>query len=415
MHHPSSRLALLPTVALLVALTACSGGGPGGPGGGGPGRGGDDEDRFTTVPVEVANVQRADLRRTVLGTTTLVAASQVGVTSEIAGELQQLSVEEGDRVEEGQIIARIVNEDVQITIVEAEQAVRRAQSEVDALTPLFEQGYLARRTYDEAVFQLESAQTSLRRARQTGGAQTVRAPVAGVVVERLVEAGELVVPNQALVEVAEVDRLEAVIAVPERELVALREGQVAEVVIPALGARRAEATVTRLDPTVDPQTGTIRVRLRLADEATEGPLRLRPGMFTEVRVVTDVREQALAVPKRAVVYEAGDAWVFVVRDEVERPVEGSGDDDGSGDDAEQGDDGGDGPGDDDSEPRVDPFADLTPYAVERVRVELGYEDRDIVEVVDGVTDGDRVVIVGQSGLDDTSVIVIPSERDDEPT
>lgn len=354
-----------------------------------------EEEPFVTIPVEVSDVVLADLRKTVLGTTTLVAASQVSVTSEIAGELRELDVEEGDRVEAGQRIALIVNEEVRISIDEAQQAVRRAESEVEALRPLFEAGYLARRTFDEAVFQLQSAETNLRRARQTGGAQTVRAPVDGVVIRRTAERGELMVPNQTLVEIAEVDRLEAVIAVPERELVSLREGQLGELRVPALGAHVVMARVSRLDPVVDPQTGTIRVRLALDEAATQGPLRLRPGMFAEVRVVTDVREQVVAVPKRAVVHEGGESWVFVVREPVARPpieVDGSGE----------------------AASRPDPFADLTPYAVERMTVQLGYDDRDVVEVIEGVAAGERVLVIGQSGLEDGAIVVIPSERDAAP-
>ena len=382
-----SLLFPLSLVVMTAWLAACDGR----PNAGDDGEDDEEDDAFVTIPVEVSEVIRADLRKTVLGTTTLVAASQVSVTSEIAGELRDLRVEEGDRVEAGQVIAQIVNEDVRIAIDEAQQAVRRAESEVEALRPLFEAGYLARRTFDEAVFQLQSAETSLRRARQTGGAQTVRAPVDGVVIRRTAERGELMVPNQTLVEIAEVDRLEAVIAVPERELVSLREGQVGELRVPALGTHVVTARVSRLDPVVDPQTGTIRVRLALDEAATQGPMRLRPGMFAEVRVVTDVREQVLAVPKRAIVHEGGESWLFVVRDPVPRPPVES---EGSADASE----------------RPDPFADLTPYAVERVTVQLGYDDRDVVEVLEGISDGERVLVIGQSGLDDDAIVVIPSER-----
>ena len=345
------------------------------------------EETFSPVPVEAEQAARRSLRRTVLGTTTLRSAVEVSVTTETAGEVVSLEVEEGDVVERGQQLARIENPDAQIALDEARQAVSRYEREVAALQPLFEQGYLARRTYDEATFQLETARTSLRRAQRAGGAQTLRAPAAGVVVRRYVDVGELVVPNAGVVDIADVTRLEAVIAVPERELVRLREGQRSEVVVGALGDAAVGGVVERLDPVVDPQTGTIRAYVALDAHTTEDGADLRPGMFAEVRVVTDVREGALAVPKRALVREAGLVFVYVIGDAEAWPeAEGS--------DEEE-----------------SPFAHLTPYEVERVEVELGYEDRDVVEVRSGIDEDARVVVIGQSGLDPSAIVVVPSEAE----
>lgn len=373
----------IPLVAFLFlatgALAACQGPGDAGE------EAADQEEPFAPVPVEVEPAERTSLRRTVLGTTTLRSAVEVSVTTEISGEVMSIDVEEGDRVTRGQRIARIQNPDAQIALDEARQAVARYEGEVEALRPLFEQGYLARRTYDEALFQLETARTSLRRARRTGGAQALTAPADGVIVRRSVDVGELVVPNGLIVELADVTQIEAVIAVPERELARLREDQVAEVRIGALGDVTVSGRVERLDPVVDAQTGTIRAYVALDSHQTEDGASLRPGMFAEVRVVTDVRDNALAVPKRALVREAGLVFVYVLGEPQSWPEPEGSDDDAS------------------------PFASLTPYAVERVEVELGYEDRDVVEIREGIDDAARVIVIGQSGLDPSAVVVVPSE------
>ncbi|MFT5992070.1 MAG: RND family efflux transporter MFP subunit, partial [Bradymonadia bacterium] len=294
------RVALCLLVFVLGgSLAACSGGPSA------EGEESEEEAAAPPVPVEVAAVVRRDLRRTVLGTTTLESAQQVSVQSEVAGTARSVNVMAGDTVAVGDILARVVNEENALSLAEARQSLDRFERELESLTPLFEQGYLARRTYDETVFQRDSARTNLRRVQQQGGNQRVRAPAAGVVVRREVEEGEQVVPNQLLFEIANVDELEAAIAVPERELVALRDGQAAEVGVPAVGQLALPARVDRIDPTVDPQTGTIRVRLALESAVTPDNQRLRPGMFAEARVITDVREGALAIPKRAVVREAG--------------------------------------------------------------------------------------------------------------
>jgi membrane fusion protein (multidrug efflux system) len=390
------RVALCLLVFVLGgSLAACSGGPSA------EGEESEEEAAAPPVPVEVAAVVRRDLRRTVLGTTTLESAQQVSVQSEVAGTARSVNVMAGDTVAVGDILARVVNEENALSLAEARQSLDRLERELESLTPLFEQGYLARRTYDETVFQRDSARTNLRRVQQQGGNQRVRAPAAGVVVRREVEEGEQVVPNQLLFEIANVDELEAAIAVPERELVALRDGQAAEVGVPAVGQLALPARVDRIDPTVDPQTGTIRVRLALESAVTPDNQRLRPGMFAEARVITDVREGALAIPKRAVVREAGASWVFVIGDEVvPEPVEPEGSADASAVEDEN---------EEPSEPVVDPFEGLPRFAAERVMVELGYDDRDVVEVLSGLEEDDRVVVVGQSGLDPGATVVIPSD------
>ncbi len=350
----------------------------------------DESEPFSPVPVDVDEVVSTTLRRTVVGNTTLASALEMPVVSEIDGTVRSVLVQEGDEVVEGARLAEVVNEDVRIRIREAEQAVERFRREVEALRPLYEQGYLARQAFDEAAYQLETAETNLSRVREAASGQTVRSPIAGVVVARHAEVGGVVVPNQTLFEVTVLDRLEARVAVPERELLALAVGQPAEVQVEAFGGAFFDGHVERIDPIVDPQTGTVRVRVAMDELQREG-LVLRPGMFVGVRIVTDVHENAAAMPKRAVVREAGSEFVFAIRDAVERPPEGTGE--GSGE-------------------VEDPFAGLTPYAIERVPVTLGFEDRAVVEVLAGVDIGERVIVVGQSGLDPSAIVVIPADAED---
>lgn len=372
------RLFLWIVVAASVAACDPSSFGPPGEGSGGP-----DAPDFTTVPVQVESATRRDLRRTVAASTTLESAREVSVVSELSGTLVELTVERGDEVSEGQLIARVVNDDVRISIAEARDAVEQNEHEVERLRPLFEQGYLARQTFEQAEFQLRTAETNLRRLQSQGASQTIRAPMAGVITSRSATQGEVVVPNQALVVITALDALEARINVPERELGALRVGQAAEIAVEAYADVAYAGRVARIDPIVDPQTGTVQVRIALTQSANQP--RLRPGMFAAVRVVTDVHADAVAIPKRAVVREAGTAHFFIIGDEIDiEAPEGSGD-------APEG----------------------PVYAVRRIEAEFGYEDRDWIEVLDGSVDADaRVVVVGQSGLDASDRVTIPADDTD---
>lgn len=344
-----------------------------------------DAEPFNPIPVEVALVESTDLFRVVSGSTTLSSARKVESVAELAGAVREVHVEAGDSVVEGQVLARIVNDDVRISIEEAEQAVARNRHEVERLRPLYDQGFLAAQTFESAEYALETAETNLRRLRTQGSSQTVRATLAGVVTRRDVEAGAVVIPNQTLFEITVVDALEARIAVPERELGQLRVDQLAELRAEAYPNEAFPGSVTWIDPIVNPQTGTVEVRVGIQRLTTSDGARLRPGMFAGVQIITDTREGVPAVPKRALIREAGAHYVFVVGEPVERPAtEGSGEPTG--------------------------LDALQPFSVSRVSVTLGYEDRERVQV-DELALGDRVVVIGQAGLDTDSVVVIPSLAD----
>ncbi|MFT6396004.1 MAG: RND family efflux transporter MFP subunit [Bradymonadia bacterium] len=369
---------------LLLLVTACDRPGEGTEGEEGSGEE-DEEESFTPIPVEAATVESADLYRVVTGSTTLNSARQVDAVAEVAGSVREVRVEAGDSVEEGQVLARVVNDDVRISIEEARQIVDRNEREVERLRPLFDQGFLAAQTFQTTQDQLQTARTSLRRLRSQGASQTVRAAISGVVTRRDVEAGAVVMPNQVLFSITVLDALEARIAVPERELGQLRVGQPAQVMVEAYEGQAFSGAVTRIDPVVDPQTGTVEVRVGLSEIVGENGERLRPGMFSGVRIITDTRAGVPAVPKRALIREAGTHYVFLIGAAAERPeTEGSGEPTG--------------------------LDALSPFTVERVEVNLGYEDQDRVEVGE-LAIGDRVVVVGQNGLDTDSIVVIPRDQD----
>ena len=374
---------LLPWALLVVG--ACTSSGDEAGAGADEDGSGEESEPYTPIPVGVASVEASDLHRVVSGSTTLTSARQVDAVAEVSGSVREVRVEAGDTVVEGQVLARVVNDDVRISIDEARQAVERNQREVERLRPLFDRGFLAAQTFETAEYQVETAETNLRRLRTQGASQTVRAAIDGVITRRDVEAGAVVMPNQTLFEITVIDSLEARIAVPERELGQLRVGQVAALTAEAFPDQVFPGSVTRIEPIVNPQTGTVEVRVGLDRiVGTDGEL-LRPGMFSGVRIITDTRAGVASVPKRALVREAGVHHVFVVGEPGERPpFEGSGEPTG--------------------------LQALDPFQVERIEVTLGYEDRDRVQV-DELDVGDRVVVVGQAGLDTDSVVVIPADAE----
>jgi membrane fusion protein (multidrug efflux system) len=210
-------------------------------------------------------------------------------------------------------------------------------------------------TFNESTYELEQLELAHEEARRALSYTEVRAPIAGTVTRRLVGVGDHVTINQHLFDLVDFDSIVARVHVPEKELARLAVGQPVRVAAPALGGREFAGRVERLSPVVDPQTGTIKVTIDVPPQ--QG---IRPGMYVDVALVTAVHPEALLVPKKALVYDADQLFVFRLQPDGKR--------------------------------------------VERLRLVPRLEDRAHVEPAGGLAPGDKVVVAGQAGLKDGAVV-----------
>jgi len=176
----------------------------------------------------------------------------------------------------------------------------------------------------------------------------IRAPIDGVVSARYIKLGNTISPNTAAFRVTDLDPLVAYVHIPEKEFRKLAPQQPAEVVVDALAGERFTGVISRISPTVDPKTGTFRARVEVPDPSR----RLKPGMFARVNIVYERREDALQLPRTAILDADGMESVFVV-------VDGK---------------------------------------AEQRTVRTGLANNGWLEVVEGLDGSERVVVVGQAGL-----------------
>ncbi len=324
------------------------------------------------IPVEYVGVGVAEMTRTVRATTTVRSAETRLVQAGIAGVLRGWTLRVGDRVEAAARLALIEADIAEDAVRDAERAVDRARRMRDEVAPLVDQGFLARQTLDEAAATLDDAQAALDTARRSLADAAVVAPVGGVATEVLASAGERVAPGQALARIATDDQLEVVAAIPERDAAAVAVGQIARI---DSDARSWTGRVTRIAPVVDARTGTLDVTI--APDATEG---LRAGAFVTASIVVEVRPEARVVPRRALLWEADEASVFVATPDGEGSGEGSG--------------------------------EVPTATVDRVTVVPGFEDARRIEVAAGPDAGVLIVVTGQTGLEPGDRVALVTQRAD---
>lgn len=316
------------------------------------------------VPVEVAALGHGEIEAVLRLSSNLEAEGEVQVFAEAPRRVTQLLVEEGTPVRKGRVLVQLQDDEQRSAVAKAEIELKESERDLDRAKELHEQKLVTEELFTEAGYKVERTRLALADARRELGYTQVRAPISGIVTERLVNLGDQVTVNQPLFRIVDFDSIVARIYVAEKDMVRLAVGQPARLRADALGGRVFAGSIDRISPVVDPATGTIKVTV--ATPRQEG---LRPGMYVEVELVTAVHEDALLVPKRALVYDNDQVFVFRLKGDERR--------------------------------------------VERLRVTALLENTAFIEPEGGLEVGDELVVAGQSGLKDNGLVRLPGDPEPE--
>ena len=319
------------------------------------------EDESPPIPVETGVPTRGDVYATYSGTAPIEAFAEADVIAKVGGEIRELLVEEGDDVTKNQILARLDGARLRLELNESEARLRKLQRDYERNVDLQAKGLISEGDFEKIKFEMEALEASFNLASLELDYTQIRAPIDGVVAQRYIKLGNTVSEGEPLFRVTSLDPLVAYLHVPEREYRHIDQGQPVSIEIDALPGDPMIAAVSRVSPIVDPQTGTFKITVEIVDKER----RIKPGMFGRISVVYDVHENALQIPRSAIVEDAGTMSVFVVEDNV----------------------------------------------ATRKIVTTGFGNRGMVEIVSGLEDGEQVVTVGQVSLKQDSKVTIINRPD----
>lgn len=357
MRHFHTSRALFLGAFSVFGILSCGTDGAASNSGGEPGRGAQGGGSGQPSPVEIAVVERVRMARTSLVTSQLSPLRVVGVTSQTAGALVAVPVEEGSRVSAGQLLAELDARELRAQLEAAEKNLVFVKSTADRSTRLLEQQVVTRFEYERDQAALSAAEATVTQLRTRLGFTRVVSPIDGVVTQRFVQAGDVVGGQSRLFTVADMSALVTQLPVSELEVPLLRVGAIVQVEVDAI-QRAVPGRIRRIFPTADSVSRLVPVEVAIEGAAAR---ELRPGYTVRVTLQLDVRDNALVVPTRAVVGAAGSQSVFVL-------VEGR---------------------------------------AERRRVRVGSDTDGRMEVLEGLIAGDTVITTGNSLLrDGASVRVV---------
>ena len=270
---------------------------------------------------DVLRVQTLELVQSLAIAGPLRASNSAFVKARVAGELQGLVLREGDRVSAGQVVARIDATESQARVRQAQQQAEAARAQVDIARRSFdnnrslvEQGFISKTALDTSAASLAAAEASFRAAQ--AGADlanksledtVLRAPMAGVVAQRLAQPGERLAVDTRIVEIVDLSRLELEASLSPADSLLVRPGQ--EAVLSIEGASQTlSAKVLRVNPSA--VAGSRAVLAYLAVQSNPG---LRQGLFAQGRLSIG-KLQVLAVPLAAVRTDKPLPYVLLIQD-----------------------------------------------------------------------------------------------------
>ena len=323
------------------------------------------------VSVEVAAVKRMDLLPVLFYSANMDPLWSADISPKVDGRIDQVLVNEGDLVQAGALVASMDTDELAALVVQAEgnlfQArsnLEQAESDLRRMAPLAQQGAISIQTYEQTKSKRDVAAGSVRAAagnltllRSRLDSGQVVAPRDGVVTKRYIQSGTYAKAGTPVVTMADVSSLLAKATVGEAEVAQISVGTKVKVLVDALNGQEFEGVITRISPVAIMPSRTFVAEVTISNSQRI----MKAGMFAKVEIPGRLRLQALVVPETALVMREDQKTVYVV-------------------DAEN--------------------------KVQQRLIRLGYVGGGWAEVLEGLAEGDRIVVAGQNKLKDGATIKI---------
>ncbi len=270
---------------------------------------------------ELFKLVPGELSRQVPITGSLRASNQTVVKSKVAGELVEILVREGSTVQAGQLLARVDTLDFDLRLKEREAQLRGAEAQLEQARrtlennqALLEKNFISQSAFDAAksahevaVANLDASKAQLAQARKAQSDTRVIAPMSGTVAERFAQPGEKLSPDNKILSIVDLSRMELEAAVPSGDIGSVRIGQELSMTVEGID-KPIKGKVARISPST--QAGTRSVPIYIALDNRDP--RVRVGLFAQGNLSLDKRSGVLTIPVSALREQSGRSFVYLV-------------------------------------------------------------------------------------------------------
>jgi len=314
--------------------------------------------------VEIERVSHKSLNSYLVLNGTVEPEKSVKVYSRLTAYVNQLKAEEGDFVKKDSVLALLDDTEINIAYQQARIQLKQAEFTYNDQEEIFkrnkelkktdlisEQDYqTSKANFNNARLEYENKRESFKNLELQLSYTRLTSPVEGYITERLIEVGDNVTNNQHAYTVEDFNPLRIKVHVPSSDVIQLKEGMKAEVTSEILKGHVFAGAVKLINPRIDVQSGTVKVTV----EVTDSTLKLKPGMFVEVKIVIGEKKDTLVIPRKSVIYKRDKVYVFVFKRGT----------------------------------------------VSQREIKIGITEEDQIEVLEGLKDDEAIVVVGVESIKD---------------
>jgi membrane fusion protein, multidrug efflux system len=265
--------------------------------------------------VQVAKPGQVNLQRKLLLTADILPIQQADLMAKVAGYLDAIYVDRGDRVRAGQVLAMISQPELEHQLQQAQANYDFAKVTYERTRELFAKDLIAKQNLDDAANKYEVAKRMLDVQRTYLQYARIVAPFDGYVTKRYVDPGALIAQGSSsasggntVVTVMDLSQVKVLVNVPERDIGSVHLTDPVSLTVDAYPDRTFRGKVTKFAPALDPSSRTLLVEIDVPNEE----LTLKPGMFARVTLVLETRPQALTVPSEALLVNELGSFLYVL-------------------------------------------------------------------------------------------------------
>ncbi len=262
------------------------------------------------IPVKVAAAQMKKIDNSMSYTGNFIARKEVALTAEAQGSLIALNIKEGQKVSQGQVIARIDPTAIQSNLATANAALQKAIKDKERYQRLVTAGAISQKQYEDVALTVDNERASLAGVQQQMKYTIIRSPMSGTVSEVSVEKGSFTTVGMKIGSVIDVSKLKMVIKVSESDVVRIKKGQPVEIKTDVYPDHVFKGNITLIGVQADEG--------RKYDVEVEVPVDntypLKAGMFGTITLDAQTNDngEKLFIPRKAILGSIKDAQVYVL-------------------------------------------------------------------------------------------------------
>ncbi len=310
------------------------------------------------VPVKVYKAKLMSFKDTLPVMGTVKGFKEIDLKFETNGIMESFNFEEGERIQEGDIIANLNQRDALLKLKYAELETEKTQK-------LFDVGGLDKIKLEQAKLEYESAKSDFEKT-------NIYAVSDGTLASRDMDVGAYVTPNEKIGSFVDIGEVYAEFNVIEKDSPKLRLGQKVEVFVDAYPNKSFKGTVDSVSPVVEGRTRTQKIKIELKNPEMD----LKPGMFARALIATYEKDNALIIPTSAFKKKESEYFVYVVHKDEQAPAE-------------------------EGKEKI-----LEAGTVEVRKIEIAYLTQDVAEISKGLKEGELVIVEAYQEFNDKEKVEI---------